>query len=81
VNTPPNRRLVVANSYAQFKRYVDHEANPRMMHVYVADANVLRGRVFTEDQIVYLDGWHTHRHAADIEHTIKVRLNLNGSKS
>ena len=79
MNTPPNRRLVIARDYADFKKYVDHEANPQMMHVYVADANVLAGRSFTGDQLVYLGGWEHHREAEKIQARVRFQLNRNAA--
>lgn len=81
MNTPPNRRYVVARDYADFKKYVDHEADPRMLHVWVSGPNVLAGRNYTPDQIVWLGGWEKHREADRIQEQIKLRLRLNGASA
>jgi hypothetical protein len=78
--TPPNRRLVVAPSYPEFKRYVDHDADPKLIHIYIADANVLAGRSFAGDQLIYLGGWQRHKEAQKIQDRITYQLNRNGEK-
>lgn len=66
MNTPANRRLVIARNYSQFKHYVDQEADPKLIHIYVSSASVLAGRTFAQEQLVWLSGWEAHHDAKSI---------------
>jgi hypothetical protein len=80
VNTPANRRLVVAPDYAAFKKYVDHEADPRLLHTYADGPSRFAGRTFTDEHLIFLDGWTEHPKAKEIIAQVDLRRALNGVK-
>jgi hypothetical protein len=79
ITVPANRKIVVAPSYRAYKQYVEHAADPRILHTFAQDATALVGRTFTHDQIVYVDGWSEHPKAREIITQIELRLALNGA--
>lgn len=80
MNTPANRRLVVAGSYGDYKKYVDHEADPRLLHTYADGPSRFAGRVFTDENLIFLPGWTEHPKAKEIIAQVDLRRALNGAK-
>lgn len=76
ITTPANRRYVITPAFQTYRSYVDYEAEPRLMHVPVMDANVLRGRTFTEEHLVFLDNWEAHPQAGRIAEQLAIILGL-----
>lgn len=79
ITTPANRRYVVTPSFHRYKRYVDYEAEPRLMHVPINDANVIRGRSFTDEHLVFLDDWEAHPQAGRIAEQLCIILAMTKS--
>ncbi|QOP66763.1 hypothetical protein SEA_PUREGLOBE5_13 [Arthrobacter phage Pureglobe5] len=80
ISVPANRKIVVAENYSSFKRFVDHDADPRILHTFAQDATAFVGRTFTNEQIVFLDGWSEHPKAKEIIEQVNLRLALNGAR-
>lgn len=80
ITVPANRKIVVAGSYASFKHFVDHDADPRILHTFAQDATAFVGRTFSNEQIVFLDGWSDHPKAKQIIEQVNLRLALNGAR-
>lgn len=79
ITVPANRKIVVADSYATFKRFVDHDADPRILHTFAQDSTAFVGRTFSNEQIVFLDGWSEHPKAKEIIQQVNLRMALNGA--